>query len=755
MTEGRGVAGAAARLLVRLRYLVVGAWVAAAVVLTMTLPTIGEAQTGALGDLVPNQADALDAELRSAELFRFPLLSRTLVVQRNPKGLSALEQARAVARAQAVSSNNLPGLERIGGALPIINTLGRPPFSRESSTTAVTYLFFPQSVDPGDRAALAERYGRLYVMPAKGDAFVGVTGVLGARAQQADIITAKLPLVELGTVLLVTLVVGLHFRAVGAPLATLAAVGVSYLVSTRLIAAIARGLGVSVPQEVEPVIVVLLFGVVTDYSIFFLSRVRRRPGRRRGACGGSHTGHGGAAAHHRDRGPDRRGGQRLADRRQARLLPVLRAGDGHGRTRWDAGVGELRPRPAGGGRALAVLAAATGDRGFSRADGRGDPHRAHRAAEALSGRQPGHPAPAGGDARLRTGARSGGAGGVAARGGQPGDPRPARGLAGPRGLRGRQQGLYPRHPLSHRARARAPGPAARENRLARLRRLRPLVDQRRDLATLQRLVENQPGVAQVVGPAEQPAANPFGAVLSRTGGAARLFVVFDSDPLGPAAIQSLRSLRARLPLLLEVAGLPRVRASVAGDTALIAETIDKTVSDLGRIAPVALGVVLLVLILFLRALVAPLYLVASSVLALMASLGLATIFFHDILGYGGLTYYVPFAAAVLLVSLGSDYNVFLVGRIWAEARERPLREAVAVAGARAATPITIAGLVLAASFALLVLVPLLPFRQLAFTVAVGLALDAFLVRTLMVPALMALVGPVSGWPGRRLRRASA
>jgi RND superfamily putative drug exporter len=152
--------------------------------------------------------------------------------------------------------------------------------------------------------------------------------------------------------------------------------------------------------------------------------------------------------------------------------------------------------------------------------------------------------------------------------------------------------------------------------------------------------------------------------------------------------------------------------------------------------------------------VAPLYLVAASVLALAASLGLAVYVLQDLLGYDELTFYVPFTASVLLVALGSDYNVFLAGRIWQEARHRPLREAVAVAGARAATPITVAGIVLALSFALLALVPLRPFRELAFVISLGLLIDAFLVRTLLVPALITLVGPVSGWP-RRLRRVPA
>ena len=279
-----------------------------------------------------------------------------------------------------------------------------------------------------------------------------------------------------------------------------------------------------------------------------------------------------------------------------------------------------------------------------------------------------------------------------------------------------------------------------------------IVERRDRLVRLQRLLERQPGVAQVVGPAEQPVEREFGAVYSRTGGAARFFVVLHGDPLGARAIKIMRRLERRLPELLATARLPRAQVALAGDTALVAETVEGTVEDLRRIAPAALAVVLLILIVFLRALVAPLYLVAASVLALLASLGLATYVFQDLLGFGELTYYVPFAAAVLLVSLGSDYNVFLAGRIWAEARRRPVRSAVVVAGARAATPIAIAGLVLAASFALLALVPLRPFRELAFTMAVGLLIDAFLVRTLLVPALITLVGHHSGWPGGRLAR---
>jgi RND superfamily putative drug exporter len=107
---------------------------------------------------------------------------------------------------------------------------------------------------------------------------------------------------------------------------------------------------------------------------------------------------------------------------------------------------------------------------------------------------------------------------------------------------------------------------------------------------------------------------------------------------------------------------------------------------------------------------------------------------------------------VLLIALGSDYNVFLVGRIWAEARRRPLKEAIVMAGAGASRAISAAGIVLAASFAATALVPIQTFRELAFLISVGLLIDAFLVRSVLVPAVIALVGYRSGWPGSSLRR---
>src|SRR5581483_4793144 len=104
------------------------------------------------GDLVPNDASALKAERESSQRFGFPLLSRTLVVQRRPSGLSDAAQLRVVERVVNLNRHTYPGLTGIAGALAVINSFGKPPFSREHSTTAITYLFFPEDIGQVGRA---------------------------------------------------------------------------------------------------------------------------------------------------------------------------------------------------------------------------------------------------------------------------------------------------------------------------------------------------------------------------------------------------------------------------------------------------------------------------------------------------------------------------------------------------------------------------------------------------------------------------
>ena len=103
---------------------------------------------------------------------------------------------------------------------------------------------------------------------------------------------------------------------------------------------------------------------------------------------------------------------------------------------------------------------------------------------------------------------------------------------------------------------------------------------------------------------------------------------------------------------------------------------------------------------------------------------------------------------MLSLSLGSDYNLFVVGRIWQEAGRRSLREAVCYAAPRSARALAIAGFTLAGSFAVLAVIPLRPFREFAFAMALGVLLDTFVVRPFLVPALVALFGRRGWWPRR-------
>ncbi|MEO6496871.1 MAG: MMPL family transporter [Solirubrobacteraceae bacterium] len=721
-------------LVVQLRWVVVATWLILAGAATTLLPAIEDARSGALGALVPRNAEAVKAEIASKTRFGFPLLSRTLIVQRDPQGLAAGAQARFIRQAAALTRHEVPGFERIAAALPVTNAVGSAPFARERSTTAIMYLFFRPDVDAFQRVDLAHRFAAAHV-PASSGGTVGVTGQAAAAGEQSDLVVKWLPVIELATLLLVALAVGVRFRAVGAPLMTLVSVALAYLISNHLVAWVGERAGFVVPREVEPIIVVLLFGVVTDYSIFYMSRFRALL----------------------SEGDGRLDAARATTRQ---LTPIIVTA---GLTVIGATITLLTAqldflKVFGPGLAVSVLIALLVSITLIPAClaiiGRALfwPRRPRvelvqeQAAEETPTERVGRPA------RSRTvrfacerpWAAVGACCAVLAVG--------ATGLVGLRLdnplVRGLPASSEARQTYYQAARGFAPGMLSPTvlvlsgHQVAR---------RRAALGVLGRELGRQRGVALALGPGLRPPIRGLrlGATVSRDGDAARYFLVLKSDPLGATAIRHVRRIRRLLPALTREAGLTDTTAALAGDTALSAETIDKTLGDLARIAPLALFVILLVLSIYLRALVAPLYLVAASVLGFAAAMGIGAYIF------GELTYYVPFAVAVLLVSLGSDYNVFLVGRMWQEARVRPLREAIPVAASRAAKAITLAGLVLAGSFALIGLVPVSAFREIAVLMTVGLLIDALMLRTILIPAIVTIVGEHSGWPGRGLRYRSS
>ena len=732
-TRPHGIADRLAALIVRWRVAVVVGWIAIAMAVTFGLPSIREAQVGALGDLVPAGAEAITTEERSAQLFALPLLSRTIIVARDADGLSLAALAQITRQTVQLNRGELPFLRETRGYL-VSNAFGAAPLVRERSTTIVVPLLFAPDIGQQGRIDSARRFAEDHVAPAAPGASVGVTGAIAARAQQADVISEHLPLVEIVTLLLVLATVGLYFRAVLAPLINLLTVAIAYLISIRLVATLGKLVGVSVPSEVQPIVVALLFGVVTDYSLFFLSRFRRRLS-------------------------DGELPIEAARRTTAELTPIiLTCGLAVAAACAALVVADLGFLQAfGPGLAMAILVALAVSMTFipamlallgARMFWPHGPSPADRAAPAAAPPPRGiaHRAVAGAVRAPRRTIAACLAALIAMSCGvawlELGNPL----------IRGLPPDSDARVAYTQASRGFVPGILSPTVLLVE----QPGITARRgDLARLQDLLGAQPGIAEVIGPASNPTGIAVGAVLARNGNAARFVLVLRADPLGAGAVERLRRLERAIDGLLARAGLVEARASFAGDTALSQETIDGTTKDLLRVVPAVLLAVLLVLVVFLRGLVAPLYLVAAATLAPLAAVGLATIFFRGVLGHAELSYYVPVAAGVLLVALGSDYNIFLVGRVWDEAQRQPLEQAIIAAGAGAARAISAAGIVLALSFGAMALVPITAFRELAFVMAAGLLIDAFLVRTVLVPAIIALVGYRSGWPGKRLRPMSA
>jgi RND superfamily putative drug exporter len=712
------MSAAAAWLLVRLRLLVVPAWILAAVFATTQLPSFADRQASETGGLVPTSAQSLKVEHEGAAAFGTPLLSRIAIVQRDPHGLSLDEQKRAVQRAARIDRGQDETMRNIAFALPISNAHRVFPSSREQGTTAITFLYFRPSTPVGAQLALAHTYeGEIR---RAGDPVAGVTGTVPAREAEFDQINRSLPLVEGATVALIALLLLIVFRGVGAPLVALGAAGLSYLISIRVLTWLGDRMGTEVPREIQPVLVALLLGLTTDYAVFFLSSARSRLVE---------------------------GVPRVeAAKRAARsVLPItvtagLIVAVGSG----SLVIGSLDFfRAFGPGMAVTVLVtlavtvtlvpamlAIFGRVLFwpgLREKTRREPSRVRRGLGRFATTKP--------VAALLV-ILSAAALLVAA----------AETRSTALGLT-LLRGLPPSNEVRRAADAAGEGFARGVVAPTEILLRGPGLGRQRDrLEQLQASLEREPGVAGVVGIRDQPSQVHRPLFVNDHGDAVRFAVILDDDPLSSHAIHTIRRLEDDLPGLLQRAGLSDVQAGVAGDTALAKDSVDSIHSDIARVAVALLLANFILLAIFLRALLAPLYLLAASVLALTAALGVTTWLFQDVFGHQDMTYYVPFAAAVLLLSLGSDYNIFIAGRIWQESERMPVREAIRFATPRASKTIAIAGLTLAGSFALLALIPIRPMRELAFVMAAGILIDSFVVRSILVPSLMAAFGRVSWWP---------
>jgi putative drug exporter of the RND superfamily len=189
-------------------------------------------------------------------------------------------------------------------------------------------------------------------------------------------------------------------------------------------------------------------------------------------------------------------------------------------------------------------------------------------------------------------------------------------------------------------------------------------------------------------------------------------------------------------------------AKVGGQTAIQLDTQNASARDRTLIIPIVLVVIFLVLALLLRALVAPLMLIATVVLSFAATMGVSALVFNHLLGFPGADPAIPLFGFIFLVALGIDYNIFLMTRVREESLSTDTRTGTLHGLAVTGGVITSAGVVLAATFAVLAVIPVLFLAQIAFIVAFGVLLDTIVVRSLLVPALTIDIGPKVWWPAR-------
>jgi RND superfamily putative drug exporter len=250
------------------------------------------------------------------------------------------------------------------------------------------------------------------------------------------------------------------------------------------------------------------------------------------------------------------------------------------------------------------------------------------------------------------------------------------------------------------------------------------------LAEVRRRVEGIPGVA-AVGAAQR----------SEDGAIGKIDVTFDDDPYSEAALARVDTLRDRLR------DLPGGATALVGSGSAVQQDFNVAAErDLRVIVPVALVVITIILGLLLEAIVAPLVLIATVMASFFGTLGLSIFFFIEVEASRGVDASLPTFAFIFLVALGVDYTIFLMSRVREEARLHGTREGVLRARAATGPVITSAGVILAGTFAVLMSLPVTFAFNIGFMVAAGILLDTFVVRTIMVPAAVELLGDRVWWP---------
>ena len=287
-----------------------------------------------------------------------------------------------------------------------------------------------------------------------------------------------------------------------------------------------------------------------------------------------------------------------------------------------------------------------------------------------------------------------------------------------------------------------------------------VIDHSAFIEGLANAIENNPGVNYVKG-----MTRPYGSYIgqqvdeaslkmfnSPDGTTSRLDVSLMGDPYSEKALTVIEDIRSTIQSIINSQSITGLEVLVGGDTAVQLDTKTVIDEDTRLLAPLILFAILCVLILIQRSFVAPLYLLFSVIISYAATFGISIFIFQDILNHTGVAYSNGIWIFVFLVALGADYNIFVIARIKEETERSGFDEGIAVAVGKTGGVVTSAGIILASTFAVLTTLPLRDVFQLGMAVMLGVLIDTFVVRTLLVPSMAAILKNYSWWPSLGSRK---
>lgn len=701
---------------------VVGIWVVLAAIVPAVAPKLANVEDNQTANDPPPAAESLQARALVQRAFPEDRGTPAIIVLRDPQGLSSLDLAEVRRMSDALSGSGRP--DRVAGVVSISTV----PGARDSlvSTDGTTTLIIVQIIGSPTDAAFNDTVDavRKIAGQRQGTLQVRVTGPAGIIRDTLKVFGSANLVLLLGTVALVLALLLAIYRSPLLALIPVVTAGIAIEVTNGLGASLAKAGAFTVNSQAASIMTVLAFGVGTDYCLFVITRYRDE------MSGGGD-----------------------------RLVAMHRAINGVGSAVLFSGativcallvlLTATLPAVRGFGPFLALAVAVTtavcltfvpalvvllGRAAFwPRAD---RPSRlAHTVWSRIADTVAARPAVV---AALTLALLVGLASGLVSY---------RESYSFLTGFRVSTESLEGQSLL---AAAFAPGQLAPTTVLVNGRGAW-ICDHPDAVADLVRSMSETPGVRSV-SPSSPCAAESRAnsrSALSADGTVGRLTVVYDDDPYGPVALDRTEHLRQVAARSLHASTLGGGAVLVGGDSATNLDLRTANHHDLGIVVPLTLLAIAIALVLVLRGLVAPLYLMVTVVLSLLATLGLTIFVLLDLGRDQGIGNRDTIYIFIFLVALGVDYNIFLMTRIREEVRQHGLRSGVQRGIVRSGGVISSAGVILAGTFAVLMTQPIRELYQFGFAMAIGILLDTFVIRGTLVPAIILLCGRWNWWPSRR------